>query len=162
MNTILGGNMSSRLFQEIRERRGLAYSVYSFISAYVDTGMFGVYAGVDPGRARESIELILKEMRKLKETRVDASELHDAKEYTKGSLLLASESTDNQMSRLAQNEIHLGRYVPIDEILDKIESVTDSDICDLANSLFQRNQLALAILGPVANPTPFEDVLRGV
>ncbi len=159
INTILGGNMSSRLFQEIRERRGLAYAVYSFISSYVDTGIFGAYAGVDPKNVIETIELILKEMRKLKRRRVDKIELHNAKEYTKGSLLLASESVDNQMVRLAQNEIHFGRYVPLHEVVDKIEAVTVDDIFDLGESLFQKNQLALTILGPVKDKKSYENII---
>lgn len=159
INTILGGNMSSRLFQEIRERRGLAYAVYSFISSYVDTGIFGAYAGVDPKNVIETIELILKEMRKLKRRRVDKTELHNAKEYTKGSLLLASESVDNQMVRLAQNEIHFGRYVPLHEVVDKIEAVTVDDILDLGESLFQTNQLALTMLGPVNDNKSYENMI---
>ena len=158
-NTILGGNMSSRLFQEIRERRGLAYSVFSFISSFADTGMFGVYVGVDPKKAIMSTELILNEMRKLKETRIDSTELHDAKEYTKGNLLLASESVDSQMIRLAQNEIHLKRYIPLQEIIDKIESVTEDEILDLAKSLFQKDQLALTMLGPVDDEKSFKNIL---
>jgi len=158
-NTILGGNMSSRLFQEIRERRGLAYSVFSFISSFADTGMFGVYVGVDPKKVIMSTELILNEMRKLKETRIDSTELHDAKEYTKGNLLLASESVDSQMIRLAQNEIHLKRYIPLQEIIDKIESVTEDEILDLAKSLFQKDQLALTMLGPVDDEKSFKNIL---
>ena len=128
LNTILGGNMSSRLFQEIRERRGLAYSVYSFISSLFDTGMFGVYAGIDPSHSIEPIDLILKEMRTQKEVRVDAGELSDAKEFTKGSLMLASESVDNQMVRLAQNEIHFQKQIPLKVVMEKIESVSEEDI----------------------------------
>ena len=159
MNTILGGNMSSRLFQEIREKRGLAYSVYSFISSYVDTGVFGAYAGVNPENVRESTELILKEIVKLKHIRVDPNELQDAKEHTKGSLMLASESNDNQMVRLAQNEIHFGRYIPLEEIDNNIQSVTQDDILDLAESLFQKTGFALTILGPVPHDNEFNDIL---
>lgn len=159
LNTILGGNMSSRLFQEIRERQGLAYSVYSFTSSHIDTGMFGVYAGVNPKKAPEATELILKEMRKLKEKRVSSTELQDAKEFTKGSLMLASESNDNQMVRLAQSEIHFGHYTPLQEVVDNIESVTADEIFDLAESLFQTKQLALTILGPVSDKKSFENIL---
>ena len=159
LNTILGGNMSSRLFQEIRERRGLAYAVYSFISSYVDTGMFGAYVGVDPKRAQNAINLILKEMLKLKKKPVEPDELRHAKEFTKGGLLLASESVDNQMFRLAQNEIHLGYNIPLNEIVDKIESVTEEEILDLAEHLFQRNGLALTLLGPLTDKKSFEDII---
>lgn len=150
MNTILGGNMSSRLFQEIRESRGLAYSVYSFISPQVGGGMFGAYAGVDPGRVEETIDLILKEIRKLKTARVTAEELQDAKEYTKGQILLADESVENQMARLAQNEIHMGRHIPVEEIVSEIEAVSVNDILSLGDELFQTEPLALALLGPVS------------
>jgi predicted Zn-dependent peptidase len=159
LNTILGGNMSSRLFQEIREKRGLAYAVYSFISSHVDTGMFGVYLGVDPNRARETTHLILDEINKLRTESVDPSELKGAIEYTKGSLLLSSESTDNQMVRTAQNEIHFGRDIPLQEVLQKVESVTQDEILDLAANLFQRNQMVLTMLGPVKEKKIFEDIL---
>jgi len=159
LNTILGGNMSSRLFQEIRERRGLAYSVYTFVTSLFDTGMFGVYAGIDPSNTVETIELILKEMRRQKEVRVDAGELSDAKEFTKGSLMLASESVDNQMVRLAQNEIHFQKQIPLKKVVEKIESVSEEDIFDLAASLFQPDQLTLTLLGPVSKDNQFEDIL---
>ncbi len=159
LNTILGGNMSSRLFQEIRERRGLAYSVYTFVTSLFDTGMFGVYAGIDPGNIIETIDLILKEMRRQKEVRVDAGELSDAKEFTKGSLMLASESVDNQMVRLAQNEIHFQKQIPLKKVVEKIESVSEEDILNLAASLFQPDQLTLTLLGPVSKDNQFEDIL---
>jgi len=159
LNTILGGNMSSRLFQEIREKRGIAYAVYSYISAHIDTGMFGVYAGVDPKRTRECIELIIKEMQALKSDRIDASELRGAKEFLKGNLLLASESVDNQMARLAQNEIHYGRYVPLQDILDKIESVSEDDVLDLARTFFQDRHTVLTMLGPVTDKSTYENLL---
>jgi predicted Zn-dependent peptidase len=159
MNTILGGNMSSRLFQEIREKRGLAYSVYSFISSYVDTGIFGAYAGLNPKNARRATELILKEISRLKQTRVDPNELQDAKEHTKGSLMLASESNNNQMVRLAQNETHFGRFIPLEEIANNIESVTQDDILHLAESIFQKRPFALTLLGPVTHKNDFNDIL---
>jgi predicted Zn-dependent peptidase len=151
LNTILGGNMSSRLFQEVREKRGLAYSVYSFISSHGDTGMFGVYVGVAPQRAQETTQLVLDEIHRLRKERVDASELKGAIEYTKGGLMLASESIDNQMVRSAQNEIHFGCEIPLQEIIDKVESVTREDILALANDLFHPRQMALTLLGPVNN-----------
>lgn len=159
MNTILGGNMSSRLFQEIRENRGLAYAVYSFISSHIDTGMVGIYAGVGSDKTHECIELILKELRRLKTTKVESSELHGAKEYTKGNLLLASESVDNQMARLTQNEIHFGRHVPLKEIVENIESVKAEDIMELAQTLFLDDQLVLTMLGPVSDKASYEKLL---
>lgn len=160
LNTIMGGNMSSRLFQEIREKRGLAYTVYSFITSHVDTGMFGVYAAVDPKRAFETTELILKEINKLKNERVDASELQGAIEYTKGSLLLASENNDNHMVRNAQNEIHFNRDIPLQEVIEAVESVSVEDVIDLSRSLFEKNKMVLTLLGSTRAKKPFEDLLH--
>ncbi|MBU4259226.1 MAG: insulinase family protein [Proteobacteria bacterium] len=159
INTILGGNMSSRLFQEIRENRGLAYSVYSFISSHVDTGMCGVYVGVDPKNAKETIEVILNEIFKLKKIAVDSTELQSAKEYTKGNLMLALESIDSQMVRLAQNEIHFGRHIPLQEVVNKIEEVKVDDIIDLASTLFGDDQIAITLLGPVTDKKLYDDIL---
>ena len=160
LNTILGGNMSSRLFQEIRERRGLAYSVYSFVSSHVDTGMFGFYVGVDPRRAQETTRLVLDEIDRIKNEPVESSELNGAMEYTKGSLLLASESVDNQMVRSAQNEIHFGDDIALQTIIEKVEAITANEIQDLANDLFNRNQMTLTSLGPLdADKKEFEAVL---
>ncbi len=152
MNTILGGNMSSRLFQEIRERRGLAYSIYSFMMSNVDSGMFGVYTGVGPDNVRKTIDLILEGLREVHRTPISAEELHNAKEYTKGNLFLAAESVDNQMVRLAQNEIHFGHFIPLESVVKKIEAVTQEDIQSLAGSLFAPEQHCLTLLGPVAAP----------
>ena len=159
LNTILGGNMSSRLFQEIREKRGLAYTVYSFITSHVDTGVFGTYFAVDPKRALETTELVLDEIHKLKNDAVAAAELQGAKEYTKGSLLLASESNDNQMVRGAQNEIIFNRDIPLKEVIDKVESVTTTEMLDLAKDLFEKEKMVLTTLGPVQDKEPFEDIL---
>jgi predicted Zn-dependent peptidase len=148
MNTLLGGNMSSRLFQEIREKRGLAYSVYSFISSHVDSGMFGVYCGVDAKQVKETIALIFQTLKEICQTKISSDELHDAKEYTKGNLYLASESADNQMVRLAQNEIYFDKYIPLKSVIEKVEAVTIEEIQMLSQSLFQRQQSALTLLGP--------------
>ena len=161
LNTILGGNMSSRLFQEIRERRGLAYSVYAYGASYADTGMFGVYAGVDPGKSAETVDLILTELAKLKDQPVTDAELANAKEYTKGNLLLASESNDNQMVRIAQNDIHFGRFIPLDEVMAQIDAVDAGAVQDLACRLFAPDGLALTLLGPVEDRADrFETMLK--
>ena len=151
--------MSSRLFQEIRERRGLAYNVYSFASSHVDSGMFGIYAGVAPNKAQETTALIVKEMRTLLSTPVGLAELKAAKEFTKGNLLLASESMDTQMVRLAQNEIYFGRYLPLQEVIDSIESVAADDIFNLAATLFKSGHLTLTVLGPIEDKTAFENIV---
>jgi len=160
MNSIIGGNMSSRLFQEIREKRGLAYAVYSYLISYEDTGMFGVYAGVEPTKAVEVTSLIVETMRHLKRSPVLAGELRDAKEFTKGNLMLSSESTDNQMVRLAQGEINFERYVPLKEVVDHIDAVTAEDIQALADNLFRDDQLVLTVLGPLSDRTGFKDLIR--
>ncbi|MGD2271001.1 MAG: pitrilysin family protein [Desulfobacterales bacterium] len=159
LNTILGGNMSSRLFQKIREGRGLAYAVYSYISSFVDTGIFGAYVAVQPNHVLEATKLILKEMDELKKSRVDSTELKDAIDYTKGNLLLASESIDSQMVRLAQNEINFGHHIPLQTVMDHIESVTDEDIIHLAESLIQRNRIGLTTLGAFTDKEAFIDLL---
>jgi len=162
LNTIAGGNMSSRLFQEIRERRGLAYSVYSFISSHVDAGMFGFYMGVDSKRARDAILLVLDEIVKLKTKRVEASELKGAMEYTKGSLMLASESADNHMVRNAQNDMHFGHDILLQEIIEKIEAVTADDILELADELIDPDKMTFTLLGPVdGHRSEIESILPG-
>ncbi|UCH22697.1 MAG: insulinase family protein [Deltaproteobacteria bacterium] len=160
LNTILGGNMSSRLFQNIRERRGLAYSVYSYVSSYVDTGIFGAYVAVQPHKAKEVAALIIEDMNKLKNDRVDEMEVKHAKDYLIGNLLLASESVDNQMVRLAQNEINFGYHIPLQTLIDHIESVSEGDILTLAETLFQKDQLGLTALGPLKNKNAFGDMLK--
>ncbi|MBI5550417.1 MAG: insulinase family protein [Desulfobacterales bacterium] len=149
LNAILGGNMSSRLFQEIREKRGLAYSVYSFMMSHVDTGMFGVYAGVSAANVSQTMDLIRQGLERLIQAPVSAEELRDAKEYTKGNLLLSDEGVDNQMVRIAQNDIHFGRFVPLDDVVKKIEAVQAEEIQSLARALFQPEQSAWTLLGPV-------------
>jgi len=163
LNTLLGGNMSSRLFQEIREKRGLAYAVYSFVSAHVDTGMFGVYAAVAPGQVLETVALIASELRRAAREPVDPVELKNAIEYTRGNLLLATENADNQMVRAAQNEIHFGREIPLAAVIDAISAVTPEDVLQLAGELFRPERMVLSLLGPVDLPqAQLEQCLSGV
>ena len=159
LNVVLGGNMSSRLFQEIRERRGLAYAIFSFASSYSDTGLLGIYVGVEKSNTQEVLQLIAKEMTRLKEKPIDDSELKNAKEHLKGGLYLAAESTDNQMTRLAHNEINFGRHVPLQEVVDNIEKVTAEDILGLACEACQDNAVSLALLGPIDEKVSYEDML---
>ncbi len=148
INTCLGGNMSSRLFQEIREKRGLAYSIYSYISAYADAGIFGVYAGVAPETADETITLVATELKRIADHGMDQAGLDEVREYTRGSVLLAMESTENQMVRLAQNEFNYGRMIPVSEVMDRIDAVTVSDIRDLAAERFGDRDPAITLLKP--------------
>ena len=160
MNTIFGGNMSSRLFQEIREKRGLAYSVYSYISSFEDTGMFGTYAGVEPGKAQAVTALLMEGLRRLENETVSLAELRDAKEYTKGSMLLAAENTDNQMVRLAQGEINFGRHIPLKAVVERVETVQAEDITTLAQSLFRNEPFVLTVLGPLSDQAAFQSLIR--
>ena len=159
LNTLLGGNMSSRLFQEIREQRGLAYSVYSFVSSHVDTGLFGIYTGVHPDNVQQTIELMVQALNRICRSPISAAELQDAKEYTKGNLILATESVDNQMVRLAQNEIHFNDYIPLEWVIEQIEAVTADHIQDLARALFKSEQSSVTILGPVDENADFESLI---
>ncbi|BBO69148.1 peptidase M16 [Desulfosarcina alkanivorans] len=159
LNTIFGGNMSSRLFQIIREERGLAYSIYSFLTSYTDTGMLGVCTAVDPKDIETSVDLIINEVRRLKRDPVPAEVLADAKEFTKGNLLMAAESPDNQMARLAQNEFYFGRTLPIQSVIDNIDAVTAPDLQALAEDLWDGGRAALTMVGPGADGTDFSGQL---
>lgn len=149
LNAILGGGMSSRLFQEIRENRGLAYSVYSYLPAYIDTGLVVVYAGTSESCCKEVIELILKEFKRLKDEPLRDGELETAKEQLKGNLLLSLESSDNLMTRLAKNEIYFESYLPIEKILKEIDEVCEEKVRKLAKEIFDENFFCLTVLGPM-------------
>lgn len=151
LNTILGGNMSSRLFQSVREEHGLAYAIYSFLTSYHDTGMLGVYTAVGPDDAERGIGLIMDQLRRLKDEPVDDGVLADAKEFTKGNLLMAEESPDSQMMRLAQNEFYFDGYVPMQTVIDRIDAVVPNDLTTLANDLWRSGRPALTVLGPRAD-----------
>ncbi|MCX7636025.1 MAG: insulinase family protein, partial [Syntrophales bacterium] len=151
LNAILGGGMSSRLFQEIRENRGLAYSVYSYLPAYIDTGLVVVYAGTSGESFHEVVELILKEFRCLKKDSFRNGELETAKRQLKGNLLLSLESSDNLMTRLAKNEIYFGSYLPVEEILKGIDEVKEEDLQHLAEELFDPRYFCLTVLGPLGD-----------
>jgi predicted Zn-dependent peptidase len=148
-STILGGNMSSRLFQEIRENRGLAYSVYSFLSAYVDTGFLGVYAATDFQNVNPVLETIQAEIKKLSTGELTKSDLTAAKDHLIGSFYLASESADNRMMRVAKNEIVFGRYVGYDELISNLERVTVDEVVEIAGRIFKDGKVSLAALGPI-------------
>ncbi len=159
LNVVLGGNMSSRLFQEIRERRGLAYAIYSFVSSYCDMGLIGVYVGVDKSNIQAVLQLITREMNRLKKEPIDSAELRNAKEHLKGGLYLAAESTDNQMTRLAHNEINFGRHVPLRELVGELEKVTAEDIMGLSQETFQGEAVSMSLLGPVDGNVSYKDML---
>jgi predicted Zn-dependent peptidase len=149
LNTLLGGGMSSRLFQEIREKRGLAYSVYSFLSSFIDSGMLGVYVGTGDNTLARVLQLILREMKKLSEISLKSKELCSAKEQLKGNLLLSLENMDSRMGRLAKNELYFHRFISTEEIIEGIEKVKGEEVGALAHQSFEPGSLSLTILGPV-------------
>lgn len=135
MNTVLGGGMSSRLFQRVRERNGLAYSIYTFNETYHDSGLFGIYAGLEERQVARAEAMIREEMRKIIEKPLSRAELKRAKDQLKGGLTLGLENVSARMNRLARMELYLGRYHPLDHLLEGIDSVTQDDIQQVASDL---------------------------
>jgi len=148
LNTILGGGVSSRLFQEIREKRGLAYSIYSFVASYFDTGVWGVYSGVSRKKLREVVGLIVKEMCSLKD-KITEEELTRAKNHLKGNIILGLESTISRMNNIARQEIYYGRYYSPKEIMKKVNAVTLSQVKGLSERLIKKERFSLIVYGPV-------------
>jgi len=149
LNTLLGGSMSSRLFQNVREKRGLAYAVFSGLSAYRDAGSFTIYAGCSNEAVGEVIDLCVEELRGVKSAPVAASELRRSKDHLKGSLMLSLENTASRMSHLARQEIYFDRQFGLDETLQGIERVTTADVQRVAADLFRNGSLAATVLGNV-------------
>jgi predicted Zn-dependent peptidase len=149
LNSILGGGMSSRLFQEIREKRGLAYSVYSFAPSYSDAGLFGIYAGCSPAKVSQVTELMLGEFRRLGRDGVTDEEMRRASGQLSGASALALEDSDTRMSRLGRSEITLGEFSDLDEALRRIALVTPTDVRELADELVSR-PLSVTAVGTIA------------
>jgi predicted Zn-dependent peptidase len=149
LNTLLGGSMSSRLFQNVREKRGLAYAVFSGLSAYRDAGSFTVYAGCSNEAVGEVIDLVVEELRGIKQAEVPQAELQRAKDHLKGSLMLSLENTASRMSHIARQEIYFDRQFGLDETLQGIERVTTADVQRVAADLFHDGSLAATVLGNV-------------
>ena len=147
LNTLLGGGMSSRLFQNIRERQGLAYAVFSELNPYRDTGCLSIYAGTSVESAPKVVASIMKEFRQLKGEPVNDEELRRAKDHLKGSLMLSLESTSSRMSNLARQEMYFGRFFSLDEMVEAIETVTAEDVQRIAQTFFDPKQIALTVLG---------------
>ncbi len=147
LNTLLGGGMSSRLFQNIREKRGLAYAVFSEVSAFRDTGCVSVYAGTSRESAGEVVRLILEEFRRVKEERIPDEELRRAKDNLKGSLLLGLESTGSRMANIARQYLYFGRFFNLDEMAAGIERVTGDEVQKAAQDFFNPKDVALAVVG---------------
>ena len=149
LDTILGGGMSSRLFQEIREKRGLAYSVYSFQQAYRGAGLFAVYAGTSPASVQECVELVVEQFDEIAQRGVLPDELQLAKEHLKGNLTLSLESTSSRMIRLGRNEFSAGRQITTEEIEQHIDAVKLDEVSAMAAEFFAHDRLGVCVLGPV-------------
>ena len=147
LNTLLGGGMSSRLFQNIRERQGLAYSIYSDLNPYRDTGCLAVYAGTSLASAAKVVQSVVSEFRKLKAEPVPEEELSRSKAQLKGSLMLSLESSTSRMSNLARQEMYFDRFYDLDELIQRIEAVTADDLTSLANEYFKAEDVAVTALG---------------
>jgi predicted Zn-dependent peptidase len=147
LNTVLGGGMSSRLFQNIREKQGLAYAVYSELNLFSDTGCLTVYAGTAVETAKQVVSSIMQEFRQLKEEFISTEELQRAKDHLKGSLMLSLESTSSRMSNLARQELYFDRFMSLDEMLDSIDSVSQEEVQMIAQEFFRTDSVALAMLG---------------
>jgi predicted Zn-dependent peptidase len=147
LNTVLGGGMSSRLFQTIREERGMAYSIYSDLSPYRDTGTLCVFAGTSVGKGLEVVDLILDEFRKLKKTTLAEEELTRAKDQVKGNILLGLESSNARMANLARQEMYFHEFITVEEIIARIDTVTSGQVQAMAQRLFDPARIAVTLLG---------------
>jgi predicted Zn-dependent peptidase len=149
LSTLLGGSMSSRLFQNIREKEGLCYSIYSFHSTYEDTGLFGIYCGTSPDNFYRVFDLILGECARLIDSGVSTDELQDTKSYIKGNIALSLESTEVRMGQLARNEMNYGRYISFQEIVEHIDKIESDDIVRVAKRLLQDKTLTMVSIGNI-------------
>ncbi len=147
LNTVLGGGMSSRLFQNIREKQGLAYAVYSELNLFSDTGCFMIYAGTAPETATQVVNSVVQEFRALKENLISEDELRRAKDHLKGSLMLSLESTSSRMSNLARQELYFDHFMTLDEMIKNTESVTRDQVQQIAQQFFRSEDIALTMLG---------------
>jgi predicted Zn-dependent peptidase len=147
LNTVLGGGMSSRLFQNIREKQGLVYSVYSELNTYRDAGCLAICAATSIESARKVVTTVMDELRQIREEPVSAEELRRAKDHLKGSFMLGLESTSSRMGNLARQQLYFGRFFSLDEMLDSIEAVTAAQVQAVANELLEPRNVALTMLG---------------
>jgi predicted Zn-dependent peptidase len=159
LNLILGGGMSSRLFQNIRERQGLAYAIESDIAPYTDSGMLSVYAGTSRESAAQLIRSVCQEFRRVRETGVSAEELGRAKDHLKGSMMLSLESTSARMSNLARQAIYLRRFISLDEMIESIEAVTREEVLAIARDFFEPARISLSVLGNLNEFRPTRELL---
>ena len=160
LNVVLGGNMSSRLFNEVREERGLAYDISSFTRKYQETGVFGVSAGIDHHKLDEALRVVLQELEKTAEKTVKADELKRAKEFFIGQLQLGLESSMNQMFWMGENLLAYGRCRTAEEVVRKVERITAADLKRVARRIFVTNSMNLAVVGPVHSDQRLQKLLR--
>jgi predicted Zn-dependent peptidase len=160
LNNILGGGLSSRLFQLIREEQALAYSVYSYHAGFSDSGLLTVYAGTSPDNYRQVVALILEEIASLKNKGVTAQELTRTKEQIRGNLLLAQENVNHRMSRLGKTELTFGRVITAEEVIERLNEVTEDDVQAVARRLFRPEYLSLTTLGPEVEPLDLAECAR--
>ena len=158
INTVLGEGMSSRLFLEIREKRGLAYDVHSYTSKHSDGGYFGVYMGVDPGKAEEAVAAVMAELHSMADEEVPGTELTKAKEFTKGRLRLGLESTNSMASWLCQQELLTGRIRSVEEVLGTVDAITAADMKRVATRVL-RAPIQMAMIGPFSSDAPFRSAI---
>lgn len=151
LNAVLGGSVSSRLFQEIREKRGLSYSVYSFLSGYSDGGTITVYAGIRAREAGQVLDLINRETKKLAKHGIDGAELKRTKDQMKGSLMLSLESSHSRMNKLAKDELIAGTHTTLEDLIAEIDGVTEHQVFQTAQNLFAGDRIALTGLGPFSS-----------
>lgn len=149
LHIILGANMSSRLFREVREERGLAYDIGTSLKSLQDTGAFVVHAGIDSAKVVEALEVILQQLREIKKTPVEKEELNRAKEYYIGQLMLALEDTSNHMLWLGESMLYLRRLLPPEEIIRRVKRIKPDDLKKLANKILQNRNISLALIGPL-------------
>jgi predicted Zn-dependent peptidase len=159
LNIILGGGMSSRLFQNIRERQGLAYAIFSELSPYTDSGVLSVYAGTSRESAAQLIRSVVEEFRRIQQEAVSEEELRRAKDHLKGSMMLSLESTSARMSNLARQAMYFHRFLSLDEMLASIEIVTREEVLAIAQDFFKSDRLALTVLGNLNGVQVTQDLL---
>jgi len=159
LNVVLGGGMSSRLNQELREKRGLVYDVDSYVDYYLDSGALTVYAGVDPRNAEDAVSAIMEELARLKDS-VEAPELTKVKELVKGRIMLSMEDTRSVASWAGRQEILTGRVLTVDDVMSIVDKMQTEDLADVAERLLATDKLSLAIVGPVSSEERLRDLLR--
>jgi predicted Zn-dependent peptidase len=150
LNAIMGGSMSSHLFQEIREKRGLVYNIYSYVNCYHDAGTFGISTSTSHESVEEVLTLIKQEMTRIRDTGITDAELSFSKEHLKGNLFISLEGSETRMGRLAKNEIYFGNYIPLKDTLREIDRITKSEVDQIGKAIFKSPEsISLTILGNV-------------